>query len=174
MRLAIRFALAALALRAALAQGQPSAAEILKKVAETYKAASQYELVADATAGGARTAPTHMLLAVSLPNRYRMEGALPGLSGGDSEFTDAVIVCDGTAIWMYLRKSNQYVSIPLSGLHPDGPGDLGDLRPEVMDQSAMMRYRGAADFAERAKFLREEAIEIAGAKVECYVVAVPV
>ncbi len=43
-----------------------------------------------------------------------------------------------------------------------------------MDQFAMTRYRRAADFIEGAKFLREEAIELAGTKVDCYVVAVPV
>ena len=39
----------------ALAQTQPDVSQILKKVSETYKAASQYELVGDATshdAGG--------------------------------------------------------------------------------------------------------------------------
>ena len=36
----------------------------------------------------------------------------------------------------------------------------------------MWRYRGATDFVEGAKFLREETIEIAGFKLDCYVVTV--
>ncbi len=104
MRLVVRFALFALVLRAAIAQTQPDVAEILKKVSEVYKAASQYEIVADATSRGAGTAPIHMLLAFRLPSRYRMEGALPGLTGDDAAFSDAVIVCDGSFVWFYLPE----------------------------------------------------------------------
>ena len=36
----------------------------------------------------------------------------------------------------------------------------------------MWRYRSATDFADTAKYLREESVEIAGVKVACYVVTV--
>jgi hypothetical protein len=49
MRRPVRFGSFALLLRVALAQTLPDVAQILKKVSETYKAASQYELVGDVT-----------------------------------------------------------------------------------------------------------------------------
>ncbi len=101
-----------------------------------------------------------------------MEGAFPGLTGDDSASNDTVIICDGSVVWIYLRKSSQYASFPLAELTPDAAGDLGDLRPEAMDEFFMTRYRRAADFSGGAKFLREEAIDLAGSKVDCYVVAV--
>jgi hypothetical protein len=66
---------------------------------------------------------------------------------------------------------NQYVSIPLSEL-ARAPGDLGDAAPAAMDHFMMWRYRGAADFADGPKFLREETLEVAGAKIPCFVLTV--
>jgi outer membrane lipoprotein-sorting protein len=173
MRLAIRFALFSLVLRAAVAQTQPNAAEILKKVSETYEAVSQYEIVTEATGRGADATSGHMLLAFRPPNRYRMEGAISGLTGDAAAFGEPVVICDGSVVWFYLRKSNQYASFPLRELTHDAPGDLGDLRPEAVDQFVMVRYRRASAFIEGAKVLREEAIDLAGTKVDCYVIAVP-
>jgi len=42
----------------------------------------------------------------------------------------------------------------------------------AMDHFMMWRYRGATGFTANAKFLREEVIEFAGAKVDCYVLTV--
>lgn len=171
----IRFGLFALFLRVALAQTQPDVAQILKKVSETYKGASQYELVADATSHDARTGKdesSHMRVAFKAPNRYRIEGGMPGMREGNSDFSDAVIIHDGSAVWFYLPKSNQYGSFPASALTEDAPGDLGDLRPEAVDQFMMWRYRGAADSINGSKFLREETIGVGGTKVACYVVSV--
>lgn len=169
----IRFAILALPLYAAMAQTPPDVAEILKKVGQTYQAAKDYELVANFTfQDNGAAASGHILFAFRTPGRYRMEGTLPGMGLGGAAADNAVAVYDGAAVWYYLPKSNQYASFPASELTEDAPGDAGDMRPEVMDHYLMWRYRGAADFAATAKFLREETIEIAGAKVPCYVVAV--
>jgi outer membrane lipoprotein-sorting protein len=172
MRSAIRLALFALVLHTAFAQNQPDVAEILKKVGQTYAAAKQYELVSK---GHERkdAAGMHMLFAFQAPDRYRMEGKFPGLSGDDAAFDDTVIICDGSTVWFYLPKTNQYGSFPVSKLTPDAQGDLGDLRPEAMDQFVMMRYRRATDFIAGARFLPEQAIDLAGRKVDCYVLAIP-
>ncbi len=158
-------------LSAAAAQTQPDAAGILKKVGETYKAASQYELAARLYAGGNGAGPTgHMRFAFKAPNRYRMEGAMPGMMAGAAGSNGAVAVHDGAALWFYLPESNQYLSIPASELTEDAPGDLGDARPEAMDRFIMIRYRGAAEYAPGAKMVREEAVDFGGAKAQCYVV----
>jgi hypothetical protein len=52
-------------------------------------------------------------------------------------------------------------------------GDLPDVVPARMDYYFMWRYRGAADFADTAKFVREEGIDVNGRRVSCYVVALP-
>ena len=67
MRRAGLFGLSMLLLRAALAQTQPDVAEILKNVSATYKTASQYEFVEDATYVEARSGTHgvfHMLFCV--------------------------------------------------------------------------------------------------------------
>jgi outer membrane lipoprotein-sorting protein len=173
MRLAIRFAIAALALRAAVAQGQPQVADILTKVGETYKAANEYEFVTDGAYNDGSTAPMHALIAFKPPNQYRMEAAIPGLSGDASAWSESVIVCNGFLIWLYLPKSNQYASFPLSALGPNIPSDFGGLGPEAIDEVAMGPIRRAVNFIKGAKLLREETIELAGAKLNCYVVSIP-
>jgi len=73
---------------------------------------------------------------------------------------------------MYEPGSNECCTVPASELTANAPGDLGDASPAAMDQFMTWRYRGATGFAEGAKFLRDEAIEFGGAKVDCYVVTV--
>jgi len=171
MRRAIGCGVLGWLLSAAAAQPQPDVAGILKKVGETYKAASQYELAAKVSdAGNGAGATGHMRFAFQAPNRYRMEGAIPGMLAGDAASGGAVAVHDGAALWFYLPASNQYGSIPASELTADAPGDLGDARPEAMDRFMMIRYRDTAEYASGAKLVREEAIDFGGAKAECYVV----
>lgn len=173
MRWPIPIGLFALLLPAALAQTQPDVAQILKKVGEAYKAVSQYEFTIDATshdAGTGKDTASHLRFAFRAPNRYHVQGGMPGMSLENSDLGEATIIHDGSAVWFYFPKSNQYGSFPASALTADAPGDLGDLRPEAMDHFLMWRYRGAVDITDGSKFLREEAIDVAGAKVVCYVV----
>lgn len=167
MRCAIQFGLLALFLDAALAQTQSGAIEILKKVGEAYKNVSQYEFEADtSTDENGTRAVSHMHFAFKAPDKYRMEGGL------GTVFGEGVIVHDGSSLWFYSPKSNQYASIPASALTADNAGKLGELRPQALDYFMTGRYRRAADFIDGAKFLREESVEIAGVKVACYVVTV--
>ncbi len=172
MQLAGRFALATLLAGAAVAQTQPDAAEILKQVGQTYAAVQQYQLESEGTERNGGDGTGRMKLAVKLPNRYRMEGMVP-LNGDALNFGDMVIVCDGSLIWFYLPKTNQYGSYPLSEATADAPGDLGDLRPEAIDLFFLDWFRRATDFIDGSKLLREEAIDFAGKKVNCFVITVP-
>jgi outer membrane lipoprotein-sorting protein len=169
MRELNKFGLFALFSPAAFAQSQPNVADILKKVSETYKSASQYEFITDMTVPGAQAnagTSGHVLFAFKSPDRYRMEGAFPGVA----EFGEALIVDDGSAVWFYVPKTNQYASFPASQVTSDAAGDLGDLRPEAMAYS-MTRFLEVLDMAKGAKVLREESITIAGVKSECFVIA---
>jgi outer membrane lipoprotein-sorting protein len=111
-------------------------------------------------------------LAFQGPGKYRIQGSLPGLGLDSPEFEEATVVYDGSAVWFYLPKLNRYASIPASQLTADAPGDLGDLRPEAIDEFLLGRYRRAADAAGGSRFLRNETIEIGGAKAACYVLTV--
>jgi outer membrane lipoprotein-sorting protein len=149
------------------ADAQPDVREILGKVSALYKSATQYEIVAEsrsadptsnAGAGRAR-------FLFQAPNRYRVEG-----SDSNNAETGAVIIDDGSMIWLYFPQSNQYNSIPVAALKDDAAGNLRDLRPESQDESAMSRYRQAAS-SQEFKFLRDEAITYSGAQTDCYVVS---
>ncbi len=171
MQSVIRIGLCELILCAALPQTPPDVAEILKKVSHTYRAGLDYELAGDLTVAKTATpgGSGRVFIAFKSPNRYRIEGAFRGL--GLSDYP--VIIHDGSKVWIYLPDSNQYASFPASELTGNAPGDLGDLRPAAMDHLIMWRYRDAKDFTNGSRFLREETIEFEGAKVDCYVVAVP-
>ncbi len=89
-----------------------------------------------------------------------------------SALGNLVMVFDGSAVSFYLPKTKQYGSIPASALNANDAGDLGDLKPEAMDDFMVSRYRSAADLVPGASFLREEGIDFGGAKVDCYVISV--
>jgi outer membrane lipoprotein-sorting protein len=77
MKAAICGAALALFICSAYGQTQPDAAEILKKVNETYKSATQYEFVVDtaytdAAAAQAPGFPTRLVF--KSPDMYRIEG----------------------------------------------------------------------------------------------------
>jgi outer membrane lipoprotein-sorting protein len=150
---------------AAFGQQGSDVAETLKKVGETYRV-TEYVIEANATGRGSSG---HMRMAFKAPNRYRMEGAS---FGNDPAFAEVVILDDGSTVWFYLPRSNQYASFPASELTDDAPGDLGDLRPAAMDSFMMSRYRDAGNYAEGAKLLREEVLEIAGLRQDCFVLQV--
>jgi outer membrane lipoprotein-sorting protein len=175
MRGLIQLGLFALLLHTTGAQAQPDLSAILRKVSEKYKASSRYEFEIDATghegANGARST-FHTHIAFRAPDGYRIDGAIPGLRVQDTDLSDAIMIHDGSTLWFYLPKSNQYASIPAAALSANGAGDSGDMRPEAVDHFLMWRYRSAGDFVKSAKFLREESIEIAGTKVACFVVTV--
>ena len=119
MGAAIRFGLIALFLAPAPAQTQPDIVEILKNISRAYRAASQYELQVDTTTNEKGTrAVTHAHLIFKAPNKYRMEVALPRHSntGDFSISARQVTIDDGSMVWIYLPKVNQYRSFRASEL----------------------------------------------------------
>jgi outer membrane lipoprotein-sorting protein len=169
----IRLGLLGLLIIPSPAQSQPDLLKVLNQVSTIYKAASQYQIEAELTVIGAKAGPTsHFFFAFKAPDKYHMQGAIPGAPAGESDLGESLAVDDGTTLWFYFSKPNQYGSIPATALTADAPGDLGDARPEAMDHFMMWRYRAAADFPDQAKFLRDESIGIAGNKIDCYVVTV--
>jgi len=174
MKLPIQLGLAGLLSGAALAQTKPDVTEILGKLSETYKAAQQYEIVADRVEKDPATGESegaHMLIAVRLPDRYRIErAAIAEGSGGKDSKGINIVVLDGAAIWFYDSDLNQYTSAPAASIGKDLPDELKQNR---VDDSAMSRFRTARDSAAKARFLREEEVQVGGARIACFVLSVP-
>jgi outer membrane lipoprotein-sorting protein len=173
MRPAILLGLLCMLPGAVVGQTVPNVMEVLKKIAATYAAAKDYELVGEATfRQPGNNAPTRIRLleAFKAPNRYRVEGVIPV---DDPQFGESVVVHDGAVVWLYLKESNEYTSFPANTLADDALASIGDLRPQAVDRFILSMVRDATNFAGRAKFLREEEIEFAGAKAACYVLSVP-
>jgi outer membrane lipoprotein-sorting protein len=157
MKAATRGAVLALFVCAARGLSQPDAAEILKRVTETYKSATEYELVMDTTytdaAGAAQAPPFPARLAFKSPDRYRIEGIPTLLYPGEK----MDLIYDSSTLWMYLPKSNRYASARSDQLTPNDR-TIGAFQPVFDD-------------AGEARVLREESIAAGGdAAVECYVV----
>jgi outer membrane lipoprotein-sorting protein len=168
MRSAIILGLGLLLLPAAQAQTQPDIAAVLRRVSQRYKATTQYEFIGEGTCGGeqARTSePFRMLFAFKAPNKYRVRSNAPCLKPGEPDPGESLRVNDGSTLWAYSSKENQYVSIPAEL--------FGNKQPDSIDQATMSRYRGIADIAGQVKFVREEDLSVGASKVDCYVVSVP-
>lgn len=150
-------------------QTSPDVRQILKKVAETYTSAKDYELVEEMTDD--KGVVTRVRDVFKAPDRYRMEAAGPGFDFllDSNAVGESVVVFDGSGAWFYLPESKQYFFMPVELMVGN---DREDLRPEATDQYTMWHFRRAEDLIGKAKFLREEMAEFAGAKVNCYVLSV--
>ena len=148
----------------AAAQPLPTASEILKQIATAYSSAKEYEIVTTSTG---TTIAGRVLFAFRKPNSYKMDGDDPDFEKDDGSFNPIVLVHDGTALWLYRPKSKDYVSFT-------GRDIRDDLKPEAMDEAAIGRFKRAAELPGIAKVVRADSTEIAGAKVDCYVLTVPV
>jgi len=164
----------ALAVCAAAAQEPPDVAEILKRVSEAYQAASQYELRASETMrlpGTDKSAVAETYVAFKAPDRYRLEGKIPGLFDENPDLDQAVMVYDGSGLWFYFPKPNLYTFVSADDLAADP--EIGAHTPQATDDVVVKKYRVAANFVDAAKLLRDEEIDFGDAKVACYVVSVP-
>jgi outer membrane lipoprotein-sorting protein len=170
MGLAFRLGLPVLLCGFALPQSQPDVKGILEKVSDTYKAASEYEIVMDMIRTNPRTGKqeaTRQLIAVKAPDRYRVES--PDHTDQDGKtLKGLLLVFDGATLWFYDPGANRYNSFPATAIGTDLPDDL---EVSGIDYFTMSRFREASENAVAASFLRAEEIAIGGAKVRCYVVS---
>jgi outer membrane lipoprotein-sorting protein len=146
----------------------------LRLSGETYRPVTQYRFEAEGTGRGAdgKVSHVHMKISFKSPDKYRIEGAMPGMMQDIPVGDEVPMVDDGAAVWFYFPGANRYWSIPASALTTDR-GDSRDLMPESVDGFILGRFRHAADFASGSRFLREETIDAGGSKVDCYVLSVP-
>lgn len=170
MGLPARLGLPVLLCGFALAQSQPDVKGILEKVSDTYKGASEYEIVMDmlrTNAGTGKQEATHQLVAVRAPDRYRVQS--PDRTDQDGKTSKGLlVVLDGATLWFYDPGSNRYNSFPATAIGTDLPDEL---EASGVDYGTMSRFREASKDAVTASFLRAEEVTIGGVRVGCYVVS---
>jgi outer membrane lipoprotein-sorting protein len=162
-----------LSLGVGFAQMQPDAAEILKKVTETYKDVSQYDLESTVTFHdpiSGRDLSGSVRIAFKAPDKYREEakGAILTLNADASEprTDESVTVYDGAKMWVYMPKPNAYRVYTV-------PNIPRDSRPEDADIFVGIGpYRHASEVFVPSRFVREEQITAGGGKTDCFVIEV--
>jgi outer membrane lipoprotein-sorting protein len=164
MRTAIRICLCVVS-AAAFAQNKPDGGKILKKVGDTYRNVSQYELETIIKIRDPRTKQTisgSTWVAFAAPDKYHVETKGSILDNPDLEGT--VMIFDGSRLWAYAPKLNVYKVYDKHSL----PRDTDMLSTEYL--LGLGIYRKAAENA-TAKFLREESLAVDGGTRECFVIA---
>jgi outer membrane lipoprotein-sorting protein len=156
MRLAGCTILSALLAVPVLAQAPPKAADILRKVANTYSSLTQWDFEATITStvepGGRFT--RFLRTAGRGSSKRRMEM-------GSAASRETLVVADGQNVWAYAAQPNQYTK-KVQAQEPAGMLSYFDAFP--------LAYQFGPSGAADARLLREEAIEIGNLKADCYVV----
>jgi outer membrane lipoprotein-sorting protein len=157
-----------------LAQTQPDPIEILKEVTETYKNVAQYELESTTTFRNADTGQEtsgSMRFVYRSPDKYTEEmkgsplAALAALIGqrSDSVIDEIVTVYDGSNLWAFNPKANEYRVYAVPNLPRDS-------RPEDADlYMGIGSYRHASQVFGNSKFVREDRVDAGGGPADCYV-----
>jgi len=172
MQAVVRVSLFALCTSAAFAQTQPDVTEILKKVTESYKDVSQYEVVTSATLKDPTTKQVtlrDMRFVFKAPDKYLEEVKGSDLAQqttpGDPIVDEVLTVHDGSHLWVYMPKLNKYRVY-------DDPNLPRDTAPEAADlYFGIGMYRHTAEILDKARFIREESIVIDGSTKVCFVIA---
>lgn len=164
---------------AASAQTEREARAILSKVSDSYRTAQSYHFEADDVIetkgeGLQMKREAHFVMAVVKPDKFRMEvkGSMMGL--------DIVVVSSGTTTWEYLPRQKQYTrsegtltTVTSKGI--DGSEITSD-KDTLMRVSAVAlgvaipNYQEIMNIVKDPRLLREEAIELGGSSIDCYVV----
>ncbi|HXG66496.1 MAG TPA: redoxin domain-containing protein [Blastocatellia bacterium] len=151
------------------AQDANPAQELLRKVGETYRNTKSYhfESTAVVESSSARMESKMNIpitvAAVRPENKVRFDVK--------SLTLDVVTVSDGKTKWSYLPAAREYMKEPVE------PEDARQNEAEIHRMAGFLGVRipSYEDIAERvksAKILREEALEVQGKKIDCYVVEV--
>jgi outer membrane lipoprotein-sorting protein len=170
----------ALALIPIVAPGQqyPDAAEVLRRVSETYSKAGQYHLAGETTitvepVDGDISEPVIQTFSIAMqePRRVRLE-----MSTGDPD-TNLHVVSDGTRAWGYFPARKEYRQLKLRPAAATASNESSleddDLvgRAILTARQALHRFRVRPGV--RGRILREEKVAAAGRVSDCLVVSLP-
>lgn len=166
---------------AAAAQAQPKAADVLRRVNETYAAAKQYQFAArvvERRAGVETTSSNE--IAVDKRGRmwFKAVGSLAIAESGGREGETLITVADGKNVWVYLGQQKLFkkaMGIPESRNKDDDDEAMDNPRAfarKLMD-TQFVRYAQIAMRSSNAKVVREESCSANGLTADCYVIDIP-
>ncbi len=144
---------------------QPTAAEILKRVAETYKNLQSYQFIAEEVTEilPGHASKTDISLSYSAPGKIRLEVM-------DEENT-LVIVSDGKTRWTYLPRRNEYTQEAGSGDDVVTRGRRKLTMPEYRSQ-LVERFRNLPEDDSSAVVEKEDWLKVGANMVACHLVKI--
>jgi len=148
-------------------QAKPDVAEILHKVGEKYSNAKQYRFVLKQSG----EEPASIEVAVEKPDKFRFVTDGEVISGNE-HYGTVTMVSNGSTVWNYAAGLKQYTkkdtSLPIMDVEP------AEVTPDIFVFQAetlyITRYARLATAADHATLLRQESVQTAAGKVECYVI----
>jgi outer membrane lipoprotein-sorting protein len=173
-----------------------SAADILKKVAESYRQVSTFSVVAEKTVeldtdtSGERYSPGNLdgpnVVVVGSHESEDIQVTLMASSSSRAKLLlkdnkkEIVVVSDGKVVWTLLPAQHAYTELPGS---PDMQMPVFILRIGSNDISGMYlleeyetlldaRFRSISDYGSWAKLERSETLKVSNDKKECYVLTI--
>lgn len=156
------FLLATTLALAQAAPAQPEALDLLKNVAETYRAMST--LRGDANMAMQMHSPDleqkmemPMTLSINAQGKMRME------SKGD---VPMVTVADGQTLWVYMPLFNRYMKIPLGQAGAYGRAGF------TVPRDYLNQFSKVAENVKQATVVGSETLRANGAEVSCWIVSV--
>jgi hypothetical protein len=168
----------------AIAQKQPGAADILKRVGKTYANPKRYQFSVSITSreldrkGQMKVDTQTLEFAVKLPNKMRMFDS-NGAKIAENSSGEMLVIVDGEYTWSYVPKIKQYMKYKGAPVHTDPHDDESETKAGApsefinhMEELLLFRYRNFVKVADRAKLIRQESIRFAGKSVDCYVVEI--
>jgi outer membrane lipoprotein-sorting protein len=159
----------------ACGQPKPDAAEIVRKVAQTYAVTTQYHFVLEShlkvfNLAGDPIDDVSMECTIAMrgPDHARIEGAF-------GDMVPMQLIVTGDEYSLYLPKSNQFFRHKASPIRPAvGDREITDdnLAAYLMQlgQKILVGYEQLATAGDRTALLREEHVAVAGDSIDCFVV----
>ena len=145
------------------AQQPDDAMQLVKRVSETYRGLTSYEIEAVVTheqrwESARELSESSVIMAEDKSGKFRLESKHP-LSGG-------LEASDGKTLWEYWAMGRQYVKKSVE------PGSDAAGENAFLPENYVKRYRQLAEKASGARWLREETLSLDGKDVRCAVIEV--
>jgi outer membrane lipoprotein-sorting protein len=154
-------------LSSVFAQAKPDVAEILRKVGENYSNVKQYRFVLKQTGED----PASIEIAVEKPDKFRFVTDGQVITG-DDRYGSVTMVSNGSTVWNFSAGLKQYTkgstSLPMADTEP--PEVTPDIFVFQAETFYITRYARLATAVDHATLIRQEAMQTAAGRVDCYVI----
>ncbi len=144
------------------------AAQLLQRVAASYKGLTEYHFEMDSESGlttdwSQSWMRAHVMLVVAPGNRVRFDSV--------DQLGRYVVVSDGKTMWRAIGDTHEYSRTPLTGpvLEMTGGGSEGRIALRRL-KFVVEQYWNVVDNLQSAQVLRQEKLDVDGADVACTVV----